>query len=102
MAFQRGIDGAEPLRAQPIFERAGPHEDRHATRSWKLGTGTLACPCCDAPVALGGRVLTPADDLDCPFCDHGAPMRDFLSLAIPSRPARVAVRVRIGARRARA
>jgi hypothetical protein len=98
MAFQRGIDGSEPLRAQPIVVRPGPHEDRHAARSWRLGTGTLACPCCDAPVALRGRVLTPSDGLDCPFCRHSGPTRDFLSLAIPSRPARVAVRVRIGAR----
>ena len=29
----------------------------------------------------------------CPFCEHGGAVRDFLSLADPARPARVAVRV---------
>ena len=57
-----------------------------------VATGTLACPRCDAPVALAGPVA-PADRLGCPYCAHAAPVRDFLSLAAPSRPARVAVRV---------
>jgi hypothetical protein len=29
----------------------------------------------------------------CPFCEHRAPVRDFLSLATPTRPARVVVRI---------
>ena len=36
--------------------------------------------------------------LDCPFCRHAAPLRDFLSLATPTRPARVEVRMRARAR----
>ncbi|MEA2421092.1 MAG: hypothetical protein QOF55_191, partial [Thermoleophilaceae bacterium] len=55
--------------------------------------GTLACPSCDAPVALGDTRVAPPDPLACPFCDHHAPARDFLSLAAPVRPARVVVRV---------
>jgi hypothetical protein len=98
MTFQRGFDGSEPLRAQPILDRAGAQEDHHAASCRRLGSATLACPRCDAPVALGGRVLTPADPLACPFCRHRAPLRDFLSLAQPTRPARVVVRVRVGAR----
>lgn len=95
MTFQRGIDGSEPLRAQAITARAGAYEDRETSRSWLLGTGTLACARCDAPVALGGRAVSLGEDLDCPFCRHTAPVREFLSLAAPSRPARVEVRMRV-------
>jgi hypothetical protein len=31
--------------------------------------------------------------VSCPYCAHAAPLRDFLSLAEPHRPARVDVRV---------
>ena len=37
--------------------------------------------------------LTHRCPLGCPYCDHTAAVRDFLSLASPTRPARVAVRV---------
>jgi hypothetical protein len=93
VSLHRGIDGAEPLRPQPVSRLAGPEEERRAaTRA--LATGTLACPRCDAPVALAGGPRSPAAPLRCPFCAHGAPVRDFLSLAQPTRPARVQVRVR--------
>jgi hypothetical protein len=89
VTFQRGIDGSgDPLRAQPL---AGEHEIRLG-RSRQLATGTLACPECDAPVAPSGR-LTPADPLLCPYCLHHGRAREFLSLAPPSRPARVVVTV---------
>ena len=74
------------------LERAGMHEERHAERS-VLATGTLACPACDAPVALPGP-RTPVDALGCPVCDHAGTVREFLSLAAPARPARVQVVVR--------
>ncbi|MEA2194454.1 MAG: hypothetical protein QOG42_888 [Solirubrobacteraceae bacterium] len=93
MAFQRGVDGSEPVRARPISARVGAHEERRPSRVWRLASGTLACPCCDAPVALGGRTVKFSQDLDCPFCRHTAPLRDFLSLATPTRPARVEVRM---------
>jgi hypothetical protein len=95
VTFQRGIDGSDPARARPAAGLAGIHQERRSTGSWRLGSGTLACPLCDAPIALGGRTVSPADDLHCPFCRHGAPVRDFLSLAIPTRPARVRLRVRM-------
>ena len=101
MAFQRGIDGSDPLRAQPIAARADWIEERHAARPWRLGPGTLACPRCDAPVSLGGRAARFSEDLRCPFCAHAAPLREFLSLALPSRPARVEVRMIRRARSAR-
>lgn len=100
MAFQRGIDGSEPLRAQPIEARAGAYEDRRAVRAFRL-QATLACPRCDAPVALGGRSVKFSERLDCPFCYHPAPLRDFLSLATPTRPARVEVRASVRPRAAR-
>jgi hypothetical protein len=90
MAFQRGIDGSEPIR--PVGDLAGAHEDRKAAQG-HLATGTLACPRCDAPVAPGAGHVSPADALGCPYCGHAAPVRDFLSLSQPTRPARVVVRV---------
>jgi hypothetical protein len=94
VSLSRGIDGSDPLRSEPITRLAGSEEERRATRSRVVATGTLACPHCDAPVAppLGGAA--PAQRLACPFCAHTAPLREFLSLASPSRPARVEVRVR--------
>jgi hypothetical protein len=93
MAIGRGIDGSDPRRAQPVAAHAGWQEERHATRPWSLGPATLACPCCDAPVALGGQAVRFSQSLDCPFCRHTAPLRDFLSLALPARPARVEIRM---------
>jgi hypothetical protein len=92
MSLYRGIDGSDPIRSEPIAREAGPQEVRHVARTWRLGTGTLACPRCDAPVAPE-RALSPADALGCPFCGHGAAVREFLSLGAPARPARVDVRV---------
>jgi uncharacterized paraquat-inducible protein A len=89
VSFQRGIDGnGDPQRPQPV---AGEHELRIA-RSRQLGVGTMACPECDAPVALPGPVA-PSDRLACPYCWHTARARHFLSLEAPSRPARVVVTV---------
>ena len=92
MSLQRGFDGAEPLRPERIVDLAGAREHRlAATRV--LATGTLACPRCDAPVAPLAAPMTPADPLACPFCEHAAAVRHFLSLEPPARPARVVVRV---------
>jgi hypothetical protein len=81
----------------PFLDRPEPAEHRHSERSTRLGTGTLACPRCDAPVALGAGAHSPAEPLWCPYCRHGARLRDFLSLSVPSRPARVGVHVRVRA-----
>ena len=91
MTWFRGTEGADPLRSETT---TGPQEVRKATRTTHLATGTLACPRCDAPVAPpAGRPLAPADPLACPYCAHEGPVRDFLSLAAPARPARVEVHV---------
>jgi len=71
---------------------SGTEEERRVTRTSRIATGTLACPRCDAPVAPAGP-LAPADRLRCPYCLHAGAVRHFLSLAEPTRPARVAVRV---------
>lgn len=75
-------------------------ELRRSVRRSELGTGTLACPRCDAPVDIGPQPVAPVHPLTCPFCVHGGSVRDFLSLAAPARPARVVVRVLAPERRA--
>jgi hypothetical protein len=73
---------------------ATPQELRRSIRGTALGVGTLACCRCDAPISPGGRSLALTDALACPFCAHSGAVRDFLSLATPTRPARVVLRVR--------
>jgi hypothetical protein len=90
VSLQRDIDGPDPLGREPAVRI---HEERRRTRSGRLGMGTLACPRCDAPVALGPGPAAPADPLGCPFCGHAARVREFLTLGDPVRPARVEVRV---------
>src|SRR4051794_41464508 len=85
-------DGSDPVRPQGV-ERVGVHEERRTARAWRLGTGTLACPACDAPVVPAPGVLAPADALACPLCDHAGAARDFLTMAPPTRPTRVEVRL---------
>jgi hypothetical protein len=70
------------------------HREIRVSRSTLVALGTLACPECDAPVAPGETPLRPADALTCPYCGHAAAVREFLSLAVPSRAAHVAVRAR--------
>jgi hypothetical protein len=84
VAFRRDIE--------PITRLGGVEEERRAARSGRLATGTLACPRCDAPVALAAPTA-PATRLACPFCNHAGALRDFLSLGEPTRPARVRVSV---------
>ena len=92
MTFHRGIDGSDAIRSEPVARESGAHEERRTRSTW-LGAGTLACPRCDAPVALAPGPSSPAAALGCPFCRHSGAVRDFLSLTGPVRPARVDVRV---------
>jgi hypothetical protein len=89
VALERGSNGADPVRQGPFAAQ----QELRVGRSWHLGTGTIACPRCDAPVALGAPAMGPADALGCPYCGHVAALRDFLSLEAPARPARVTLRV---------
>ncbi len=90
-----GSGGGTPSGpGEPVGRASGTAEERRATRSTVLATGTLACPSCDAPVSPGGRALRPAEPMRCPVCARAGAVRDFLSLATPARPARVRVVVR--------
>ncbi|MBV9421346.1 MAG: hypothetical protein JOZ98_00410 [Solirubrobacterales bacterium] len=95
MASIRGIE-RWPFDGSAAGARAGvAHEEkRKAIRSTRLGVGTLACRRCDIPIAIGPDPRSAVDELTCPFCGTRGPVRDFLSLASPTRPARVVVRVR--------
>jgi hypothetical protein len=88
--IERRFDSSEPVRPEPIEQRTRAQEHRWATRSWRIATGTLACPQCDAPV-VPAEPLSPPTPLECPYCAHLAAARDFLSLAPPTRPTRVGV-----------
>lgn len=68
-------------------------QKRRSVRSGELAAGTLACDRCDAPIAIGPGPVSILDQLTCPYCGRRGPVRDFLSLALPTRPAHVVVRV---------
>lgn len=88
--IERGFEGSDPA----VDRSVGPvvQEERRRARTSHLARGTLACPGCDAPVGPA-RPLSPADAIACPYCAHSGPVRDFLSLASPTRPAHVDVRI---------
>lgn len=86
----RRMDDSEPSASPNV---AGPLEIRRDTRRGVVAHGTFACPSCDAPVSPGSQGLRPADAVACPFCGHAGVVRDFLSLATPTRPAHVVVRI---------
>lgn len=94
MSFHHGIDGSEPVR-EPVEGVAGVHDEQRVGRG-VLGTGTLACSGCDAPVALAAPAA-PTDLLACPYCARVGRLHEFLSLTQPTRPARVVVRVMLAA-----
>jgi hypothetical protein len=87
------MDGSEGFRAESRAQGPGLHEERRAIAAGVLALGTLACARCDAPVAPAERPMSLAEPLECPYCAHRGTVRDFLSLAPPTRPARVVVRV---------
>jgi hypothetical protein len=80
-----------------VAEQAGLREERRSWRTGWLGTGSLACPECDAPAPLLDGPAQPSTPLGCPYCAHTGALRDFLSMAEPHRAPRVNVFVRIRA-----
>jgi hypothetical protein len=44
----------------------------------RIAHGALACPGCALPMAPPAA-LSAAAKITCPFCDHAAPARDFLT-----------------------
>jgi hypothetical protein len=95
MSFHREIDPHGP--SGESNDGVPALLEQRLGRSSVLATGTLACPACDAPVAPA-RPMTPGEPLACPYCEHHGAVRDFLSLAPPTRPARVVVRLRVPVR----
>jgi hypothetical protein len=91
MSFLSGVDDSQPGRPDAITR---VERERRLARSGHLASGTLACARCDAPVVIGPGARSVTDVLECSFCSNRGPVRDFLSLAPPTRPARVDVRVR--------
>jgi hypothetical protein len=92
MSFISGTGDSRYSQSTRAAPNAGTQqEERQVARSGRIATGTLACNRCDAPVALTAGPVSPTDFLTCPFCDHRARARDFLSLGAPTRPARVQV-----------
>ncbi|MEV4423630.1 hypothetical protein AB0L40_27230 [Patulibacter sp. NPDC049589] len=91
--MERGFSDSEPVGRQ-----ARARADRRDQHVGLMGVGTLACPSCDFPVSPGPGPRSPSDALTCPVCAHGGRIRDFLSMAAPSRPARVEVRLVAGPR----
>lgn len=94
MSSLRGIGRSLP-GGEPSSERdtIAYEQKRPAIGSTRLGVGTLACGHCDAPIAIGPEPLSARSHLTCPYCGNQGAVRDFLSLASPTRPARVVVRV---------
>ena len=77
-------------RAEQVSQRK-----LRADRNGAIAAGTIACARCDAPVAIGPNEVAVTAALTCPFCAQHGPVREFLSLAVPTRPTRVQVRLRI-------
>ncbi|MFL5846231.1 MAG: hypothetical protein ACJ762_16205 [Solirubrobacteraceae bacterium] len=61
-----------------------------------VATGSLACPDCDAPIMLAPGRHGPSAPVACTWCGRDGAVRDFLSLAQPTRPARVIITARLG------
>ena len=87
--FDRRFDGSDAANRETV----APRRELRLGRTSQIATGTLACPECDAPVHPGPRAVSPAAPIACPFCGEAGAVRDFLSLAPPTRPAHVVVRV---------
>ena len=94
MSIFRDTNAGRSDRDEPVV---GYEELRRSSRAGVLDVGTLACACCDAPVALGDRAVVPGESLRCPYCLHTAAVHEFLTLGAPTRPAHVVVRVALPA-----
>ncbi|HEX8647474.1 MAG TPA: hypothetical protein VF715_11285 [Thermoleophilaceae bacterium] len=84
------FEGSDPIGDRPVGRMV--QEERRRARTSRFARGTLACPSCDAPVAPA-RPLAPTEEIACPYCGTGGAVRDFLSLATPTRAAHVDVRI---------
>lgn len=58
-------------------ERIESEEVRPAIAGAVLASGSMICPGCELPIAVGAGVPAVAD-LVCPYCDHAGEARAFL------------------------
>ena len=87
VSLQRGVDGAEtPSGTSPSRGSTARTSCAAPSCAWHLGTGTLACPRCDAPVALGAAAAPPPTRSPARSARTAARVRDFLSLADAGAP----------------
>lgn len=97
MSFTGAIEGSRYSATRPRARVAiAQEEERRGALSERIGTGTLACARCDAPIAIQDRRLAPSDELACPYCAHQGRVHEFLSLAAPARATKVVIRLARG------
>ena len=89
MSLQRGVDGPEPLRFEPVARLDGTYELRRSQAPLAPRHRHARLPALRRAGRARRPPAAPADALACPFCGHAGALRDFLSLAAPARPARV-------------
>ena len=90
MPFER----LEPGRVDPDSGERLPRqlEKRRAAAAGGTGAshpGHASVPCPRTPAGP----MSPGDALGCGYCGHAGAVRDFLTMGLPNRPARVTVRL---------
>jgi hypothetical protein len=58
---------------------AGTHYRTVRGAAKRIGRGSLACPACDLPILVASSIPMSAP-IECPFCRHACPARQFLRL----------------------
>jgi hypothetical protein len=82
MGYHVAPDPGDPGEPQVRLGRVGGADlDEHrrlvSDGAQVLAHGALACPNCQLPIGLPGRIRA-ARELRCGYCDHTAPGREFL------------------------
>ena len=90
MPFDQRFDPADLGPRERRERLPGAESERRRDGRFLVGGGTFACPACDLPVDPAGGISV-VEPVGCPYCDHVAPGRDFLTLTHAPRPARVRV-----------
>jgi hypothetical protein len=80
----------QPDRDERIEHLGGIEERRELSRSWRVASGTLACPECDLPV-IPGQGAGPGTLVACAWCEYVARGREFFTVTASPRPTRVHV-----------
>ena len=75
--FYDPASSQDPERDERLRAAAARIELRPAGRTAGLGVRSLACPNCDVPIAIPGRIGF-SDEIACAFCETSAPAREFI------------------------